>query len=129
MPLTDEQIERARALQTEGWSWRRIGDLLGIHNETLRRNCDPAYAEHRKAKDRKRVRDRGTTGVHATRNAVEPNGEHRERFRAEIGARLAEIPPDTRSLTARAFGDPIFERSALYRKMQEDYDLDCEGAR
>lgn len=28
-------------------------------------------------------------------------------------ARLAEIPPDNRDLTARAFGDPVFERSAL----------------
>lgn len=29
-----------------------------------------------------------------------------------------EIPDDRRDLTARTFGDPIFERSALYRKQE-----------
>lgn len=32
-------------------------------------------------------------------------------------ARLAEIPPDTRNLTQRVCGDPVFERSALYRRL------------
>lgn len=32
-------------------------------------------------------------------------------------ARLAEIPPDTRNLTQRVCGDPIFERSALYKRL------------
>lgn len=34
----------------------------------------------------------------------------------DIEARFAEIPSDTRSLTARLFGDPMYERSALYHK-------------
>lgn len=33
-------------------------------------------------------------------------------------ARIAEIPADTRGLTARTFGDPIYERSALYQKVR-----------
>lgn len=32
---------------------------------------------------------------------------------SDVMARLAEIPPDTRCLTARLLGDPVFERSAL----------------
>lgn len=34
----------------------------------------------------------------------------------ELEARLAEIPPDTRCLTARFFGDPLPGRSALDRR-------------
>jgi hypothetical protein len=33
----------------------------------------------------------------------------------DVAARLAEIPPDTRSLTARVFGDPLPGRSAFDR--------------
>lgn len=36
--------------------------------------------------------------------------------REELAARLAEIPADTRSLTARIFGDPLPGRSALDRR-------------
>lgn len=35
---------------------------------------------------------------------------------AELLARLAEIPPDTRSLTGRILGDPLPGRSALDRR-------------
>jgi hypothetical protein len=34
--------------------------------------------------------------------------------RSDWFARLAEIPPDTRSLTGHVCGDPVFERSALF---------------
>ena len=33
----------------------------------------------------------------------------------EVAARLAEIPPDTRSLTQRVMGDPLPGRDALSR--------------
>lgn len=45
---------------------------------------------------------------------------HRMATSAEIAARLAEIPDDTRTLTQRICGDPIPERSALYRRMHGD---------
>ncbi len=38
----------------------------------------------------------------------------------DIEARLAEIPLDTRDLTARLFGDPLPERSALKSRQRED---------
>lgn len=38
----------------------------------------------------------------------------------DIEARRAEIPKDTRGLTAKLFGDPVFERSALYWARTED---------
>ena len=34
----------------------------------------------------------------------------------DVAARLAEIPPDTRDLTAQVFGDPLPGRSALDRR-------------
>ena len=34
-----------------------------------------------------------------------------------VAARFAEIPPDTRDNTQRICGDPVFERSALYRRV------------
>ena len=37
----------------------------------------------------------------------------------ERAARLAEIPQDTRNLTQRVFGDPVYERSALARRHRE----------
>lgn len=36
-----------------------------------------------------------------------------DRKRREFEDALASIPKDTRDLTARIFGDPIYERSAL----------------
>lgn len=44
------------------------------------------------------------------------NRVKRAATRPDWFARLAEIPPDTRTLTQRAFGDPLPERSALYRR-------------
>jgi hypothetical protein len=35
---------------------------------------------------------------------------------ADVAARLAEIPPDRRSVSAQIMGDPVFERSALARR-------------
>ena len=53
----------------------------------------------------------------------EPKGRAGRKFvrdlyasaRADFEARLAEIPPDTRDLTGRLMGDPVYERSALAR--------------
>lgn len=39
-----------------------------------------------------------------------------DRVGPELMARLAEIPADTRGLTARMFGDPLPGRSALDRR-------------
>lgn len=41
----------------------------------------------------------------------------------QIAARLAEIPEDRRSKTGRAFGDPVFERSALFEKLKEQHTI------
>ncbi|PQA72198.1 hypothetical protein C3731_17515 [Brucella oryzae] len=41
----------------------------------------------------------------------------------QLAARLAEIPADRRSKTARVFGDPVFERSALFEKLKEQHTI------
>jgi hypothetical protein len=62
----------------------------------------------RRADMREMTRLRRQAGIPAREITPNPN---------DVAARLAEIPRDTRSLTSRVFGDPLFERSALYRKM------------
>jgi transcriptional regulator with XRE-family HTH domain len=55
----------------------------------------------------------GEDGYAQTFHDVDPR--HRPAA-SDVMARLAEIPPDTRCLTARLLGDPVFERSALARR-------------
>lgn len=51
-------------------------------------------------------RDAGLSRIAAT-GRVDPE---------TLEERLAEIPHDTRTFQQRLFGDPVFERSALYQK-------------
>lgn len=44
------------------------------------------------------------------------HGEALPAFRADIAARLAKVPPGTRSLSARLLGDPLPGRSALDKR-------------
>lgn len=127
MPLTDDEITEARAMRKNGMAWYRIGKVFGVAEDTVRAAIEPGFAEMRR--EQKNLRRRARKENCAFLTPVGVSRATREATKNDFLARLAEIPPDTRSLTARAFGDPIFQRSALYRKMQEDYDLDCEGAR
>lgn len=101
--------QKAQAMRDEGMSFARIGKHFGITDMTVMCRLDEKYAEYR----RKRInRLRGYS--HPVRFTLAPE---RRPPKEDVAARLAEIPPDTRSLTAKIFGDPIPERSALYRKM------------
>lgn len=42
-----------------------------------------------------------------------------QQVKRDAARRLREVPPDTRDLTARICGDPIYERSALARKRRK----------
>lgn len=54
----------------------------------------------------------------ASRNKIAAGAQFASRITsAEIEARLAEIPADTRTLTARTFGDPLPGRSAFDRSL------------
>lgn len=84
-------------------NWSGIASFYGVNRSMLRRKCDPDYREKDNAKkagwrSRRHKRLLPTpTGVHVRRSIT----------KQEYAARLAEIPPDTRTFTQRFFGDPI----------------------
>jgi hypothetical protein len=91
---------------------RTIADRYGVSEESVRRRFDKAWGERRnqgirEARQRRRVAP----------SYLEPGADQNRATRAEVradAARLAaSIPRDTRSLTARVFGDPLSGRSAL----------------
>lgn len=98
--LTAEQLLEIRQLAADDWTYKMLAEKFNCHHMTIRRALDPAlYPMPGRPKTLKRE--------NATPVAV----------REDFAARLAEIPRDTRTLTGKVCGDPLFERSALYRKM------------
>ncbi|TIO15612.1 MAG: hypothetical protein E5X86_19780 [Mesorhizobium sp.] len=71
--------------------------------------------ERRKA--RQKVRDAMNREMSSNKAAAGVTFLHGRVDESVAAARLAEIPPDTRDLTQRVCGDPIFERSALYKRL------------
>lgn len=111
--MTPEQRDRiaaeGRRLRQEGLSWRAIGRIFGVGDQTVRYWADPDRAQEvRAASASNRAAGRKQGG--------RPSREDSAAGRADVMARLAEIPPDTRSITARLFGDPLPGRSALERE-------------
>lgn len=80
---------------------------VGVHQSTLRLKYDPAYKASQTRKvaawRRKQLDNAAEVGVKAWngKRVVEPA------TRADLAERVAEIPPDTRSLTAQIMGDPL----------------------
>jgi len=83
---------KAMRMRKAGISYPDIGTEIGIPPDVIRHRLN------RGSKTKKTSREKN----------------------AELKVLLAEIPPDKRTYTQRFFGDPIWERSALYRKQQED---------
>lgn len=76
----------------------------------MSRSTHEKYKRQRRAEMREMTQLRRQAGI--------PPREIRPNL-SDVAARLAEIPADTRSLTARIFGDPLPGRSALHRKQLE----------
>jgi hypothetical protein len=113
--LSDKQISMAKKMRRENppQPWQAVGKACGCSADTIRRRLDPKWREM-KAESLRRSRARRLA---AGQNIVQPK-THPVRQQAE--KLLAQIPEDTRSLTARLAGDPLPGRSALDRKMMED---------
>lgn len=112
--LTPDEKEAAkdyaRALMAKGETrWGTIARLCGLRGGVaLRKALDPVWHEQQKAAERKAVRVRADLdGAHDAPKRIDPDC---------LAARLAEIPPDTRSLTGMLFGDPLPGRSALDKR-------------
>lgn len=104
--LTDEQVKEAAKLHKDGWTYMRLGEKFGVNYQTVKRALDPEY----RAQRCKQVRDAGRRRRRANGYApVKLKREHASAMdmKADGLARLAEIPPDTRTLTQRLCGDPI----------------------
>ena len=100
--IPSETIERARALRAEGVGWRAIGRQLGLDERTIRGRLDPDFWWP------SRTTGPLTSFLHVV-------GESRLSD-ADAERALATVPPDTRSMCARLFGDPLPGRSALDQK-------------
>lgn len=100
--LTQEETQEARQMARSGVGFDVIAQRFGCHAQTVRRAVDPEYGERR----RETVRQNRLSHGYAAR-ATE----------ADWRSRLAEVPRDTRDLTAHLLGDPLPGRSALDRRV------------
>lgn len=96
--------ERIRALRAEGKSYAEIGSVLGV----------PAQTAQNWGNGRGRYEPQ-STGDYQPRTYVKR--VKRAEIDTDIEARLAEIPPDTRTLDERLNGTPLRGRSYLDRMM------------
>lgn len=92
------RLWRANAFRTVAEATRHFG----VSKEAVMRIIDPGYAEHR----RKERQGQRTVLINKSEKASP----------SDCAARRAEIPPDTRSLTAVLCGDPLPLRSALAQR-------------
>jgi hypothetical protein len=115
-PLTPEQIAQAKRLRTTGdechggvLGWRKIARKLGVSEASLLLHFNLAALERKRAygvKWREQNPRLSTAPIPESQIAVPPHVLE-ERDRA-----LSIVP----SITAAICGDPVFIRSALYRK-------------
>lgn len=115
--LTQEQIEEARQLRARNWTFQRIGEHLGCAFHTVKRVLDPDYAVKRRIQVREARDKREPKGYVPSRKTARENATAVS-VKEDAAARLAEVPKDDRSLTARMFGDPLKGRSALDRRQR-----------
>ena len=121
-PLTEAQIAAARRMHfKEGKSFAVIATRFLCTPETIRTHLDPVYAKKRR--DAKRASDRRHHAKQREQRLADPvlhpRVLHGGPTKREWQNRVAEIPDDTRDLTARVFGDPLPGRSALDRRMAD----------
>lgn len=110
VPNEEQLLDRARALKESGMSWRRIAQWLdaGVGAEWFKRRLVPGHAEKMNARN----------ALYNKGFRAQPNGSA-----GCLGRPRPEQPQpaltDTRDITGRIFGDPIYERSALAKKRAE----------
>lgn len=110
-----EQKDRIDSMRASGLSWDEIGKELRVGWRLLMWHYAPERAAYHAERHRKAAeRQRRVMGVTEGRpSSYAKRGRDGAWVNVDV---LGELPPpDTRDLTARIFGDPIFERSALYK--------------
>lgn len=114
--LTPEQIEEARRLADDGWTYARIGERFGCAYGTIRLALDADYAVNRRIGAREARQRRYKPGQRQPKTDRE--NATSISVKEDAAARLAEIPKDDRSLTGQMFGDPLRGRSALDKRQR-----------
>ena len=87
----------ASRMRETGMTYAQIGAVFSLSPDTIHSRTDPDYRAKRQWQ--KSAKRQYLPSLAATRASTVTN--------ADIAARLAEIPRDTRGLTALVFGDPI----------------------
>ena len=119
-----EAIEKARAFiadkPLDTIVWGQVARHCGLERRCgLRLALDPAYRERRQAEGKAyRLKNDGYGKRFSATQALKGDGRSTRVAPEDFAARLAEIPPDTRTLSQRIMGDPLPGRSALARRME-----------
>lgn len=100
-PLTWD-LALATRMQASGMNFAQLARVFGLSPDTIHCRLDPDY-RFKRAQDK---RPKYQSAVYAFRHYGDRVKED------QIAALRASIPDDTRDFTARAFGDPVFARSA-----------------
>jgi hypothetical protein len=105
--IPDCVIDQAKSLREAGLSWSKISKILGFNRDTLRIRVDPEFRLKKAAE--KREYSKAAFNLIRRSNAAYMSCVTRgvRLSDAELNARRALIPHDTRDLTARICGDPI----------------------
>jgi len=111
----DQGFELAAQMRAANVGWLAISRMTGLSVDVLRYRLDATFAERRRAHSRAKHlalrQERAGPIVHAQRD-IRPQ---------DAALALAKVQPDTRSLMAKFFGDPLPGRSALDRKRRADF--------
>ncbi|MEJ5019289.1 hypothetical protein WH297_05990 [Ochrobactrum vermis] len=111
---------KALELQKQGLGVVQISRELGVSREAARHLIDEEG--YQKKLERNRIYEREKRVRMKAENLLIPKVIARIPNEV-VAARLAEIPDDRRSKTGRIFGDPTFERSALFEKLKEQHTI------
>lgn len=118
--LTDAQIEEAKKMAAAGKNWVEIGRRFGVTDMTAHVLCDPEFRE--KVNARKRRENKRRSELYASSVPSFIRHATGRPAKEDVEARLAEIPADTRDLTAKAFGDPLPGRSAWDKRTTNGFE-------
>jgi hypothetical protein len=100
-----DQFAIAATMRAAGHSWARVSEATGLTVWTLRAKLEEGMLERQRQADRER-------------RALKPkkgSPQDRRGYRPDPVVEIPPVPVDTRSFTARQFGDPLPGRSALDR--------------
>lgn len=110
MDKTEKLRKKAQEFRAAGYTYREIAAEIKVSTTHVARLLNPKLHEAAKERARQRQRERNLALKNRDLASV---SALRMQAKAELEARLAEIPDDTRTTTARVFGDPLPGRSAL----------------